>query len=180
MVVSGDQEGNICLHSLTTNALIDKFVASNAAVRSISNTVSSYSPSCFCFEHNNAHIPFLVYLCLLMAFRGVFLYIYIYFCIQINEVRFSPLKNSWFAIADDDGSISVWSSKDRKRKAHFHKQHSAPATGIAFSPTHKSFMCSCGLDSKLQFYDIEQKAYVITFRALLIFSAYPNASSSCI
>ncbi|GAV70309.1 WD40 domain-containing protein [Cephalotus follicularis] len=55
--------------------------------------------------------------------------------------------------AGDDGTVHMWDTTGRNPKVSWLKQHSAPTTGISFSPTNDKIISSVGLDKKLYTYD---------------------------
>ncbi|KAK4487842.1 hypothetical protein RD792_003578 [Penstemon davidsonii] len=62
---------------------------------------------------------------------------------------------SWHLLvtAGDDGSIHMWDTTGRSPKVSWLKQHSAPTSGISFSPTNDKIIASVGLDMKLYTFD---------------------------
>ncbi|KAL0299226.1 UNVERIFIED_CONTAM: protein NEDD1 [Sesamum radiatum] len=55
--------------------------------------------------------------------------------------------------AGDDGSIHLWDTTGRNPKASWLKQHSAPTSGVCFSPSNDKTIASVGLDMKLYTFD---------------------------
>lgn len=59
------------------------------------------------------------------------------------------------AAATRQGDIHVWDIKNISQKPTFSiKAHTMAVTGMAFSPVNKVLLASCGLDSKVVFYDV--------------------------
>ncbi|CAA2934560.1 NEDD1 isoform X2 [Olea europaea subsp. europaea] len=59
--------------------------------------------------------------------------------------------------AGDDGSIHLWDTTGRSPKVSWLKQHSAPTSGISFSPLNDKIIASVGLDMKLYTFDSGSK-----------------------
>jgi WD40 repeat protein len=78
---------------------------------------------------------------------------------KINIVKYSPFYVNNIAFCADDGTVRIYDTKDNQLIHNF-AYHDRPATSIAFSPINKSFLCSVGLDKKINFYDIVDKKII--------------------
>ncbi|GBG83488.1 hypothetical protein CBR_g37200 [Chara braunii] len=80
----------------------------------------------------------------------------------LRALEYSPHRRSFLVTAGDEGTVNIWDTNSRGLKATWPKKHSAPATGVCFSPTDAKFVVSAGLDKRLIFYDITNKTPVST------------------
>ncbi|KAL0915397.1 hypothetical protein M5K25_015809 [Dendrobium thyrsiflorum] len=71
----------------------------------------------------------------------------------LRVLDYSRLSRHILAIAGDDGSIHLWDTTGRAPKVSWLKQHSAPTTGVCFSPSSDKIIASVGLDKKLYTFD---------------------------
>ena len=83
--------------------------------------------------------------------------------------QFSPHDSNIIAVGTDQGSIHVWNLNDSINGLTFpyfsrQSSHHGIVTGLAFSPVNKVLLSSCGLDRKIQFYDIAKKKEVQGFQ----------------
>ena len=79
---------------------------------------------------------------------------------RINCMKFSPSYVDTVGVATQEGKIQVIDLAKGEVLANFEGFHSGPATSLSFSPVSKVFMCSCGMDGKINFYDIDKKMLV--------------------
>ncbi|KAJ3288572.1 hypothetical protein HDU76_007652, partial [Blyttiomyces sp. JEL0837] len=85
----------------------------------------------------------------------------------INHAAFSPFKKSLIAVAGDDGGIAVWDVNLVVGNASgggggeplfvIYEAHMAPIYGMAWSPCHKSFIVSAGLDRRVKVFNKDEK-----------------------
>ncbi|CAM8992128.1 unnamed protein product [Rhodiola kirilowii] len=77
----------------------------------------------------------------------------------LRVLDYSRISRHLLVIAGDDGSTHLWdtSTTGRSPKVSWLKQHSAPVTGVGFSPSHDKTLASVGLDKKLYLYDSGSK-----------------------
>ncbi|KAJ6830884.1 protein NEDD1 [Iris pallida] len=71
----------------------------------------------------------------------------------LRVLDYSRLSRHILVTAGDDGSIHLWDTTGRLPKVSWLKQHSAPTTGVCFSPSSDKIVASVGLDKKLYTYD---------------------------
>lgn len=71
----------------------------------------------------------------------------------LRVLEYSRLSRHILVTAGDDGSIHLWDTTGRNPKVSWLKQHSAPTTGVAFSPCNDKLIISVGLDKKLYTFD---------------------------
>ncbi|XP_038981010.1 protein NEDD1-like isoform X2 [Phoenix dactylifera] len=71
----------------------------------------------------------------------------------LRVLDYSRLSRHILATAGDDGSVHMWDITGRSPKISWLKQHSAPTTGVCFSPSSDKIIASVGLDKKLYTYD---------------------------
>ncbi|KAL4331874.1 hypothetical protein GQ457_07G018120 [Hibiscus cannabinus] len=71
----------------------------------------------------------------------------------LSVLDYSRISRHILVTAGDDGSIHLWDTTGRSPKVSWLKQHSAPTTGISFSPSNDKIIASVGLDKKLYTYD---------------------------
>ncbi|KAF3780285.1 NEDD1 protein [Nymphaea thermarum] len=75
----------------------------------------------------------------------------------LRVLDYSRTSRHLLVTAGDDGSILLWDTNGRNRKASWLKQHSAPTTGVCFSPTNDKIIATCGLDKKIYTFDASSK-----------------------
>ncbi|CAM8995393.1 unnamed protein product [Rhodiola kirilowii] len=77
----------------------------------------------------------------------------------LRVLDYSRISRHLLVIAGDDGSTHLWDTNTtgRSPKVSWLKQHSAPVTGVGFSPSHDKTLASVGLDKKLYLYDSGSK-----------------------
>ncbi|OVA17774.1 WD40 repeat [Macleaya cordata] len=73
--------------------------------------------------------------------------------VVLRVLDYSRISRHLLVTAGDDGSVHLWDTTGRGPKASWLKQHSAPTTGISFSPSNDKIIASVGLDKKLYTYD---------------------------
>ncbi|KAJ6798799.1 protein NEDD1 [Iris pallida] len=71
----------------------------------------------------------------------------------LRVLDYSRLSRHILVTAGDDGSIHLWDTTGRLPKVSWLKQHSAPTSGVCFSPSNDKIIASVGLDKKLYTYD---------------------------
>lgn len=81
---------------------------------------------------------------------------------NIVMVKFSYVKPYILASAHENGKVIIWDIQLRSRKWEIPNAHQSVVTGIAFSPVNNLLITSCGLDGKIQFYDISGQKNVKT------------------
>ncbi|KAF9615984.1 hypothetical protein IFM89_027491, partial [Coptis chinensis] len=106
---------------------------------------------------------------------------------SVESVDYSRVSRHLLVAAGDDGSIHLWDTTGRNPKifiiGFLVKQHSAPTTGVCFSPSNDKIIATVGLDKKMMvgyhagtnngpvvFYDVRGKPQPIT-----ALSAYSNS-----
>ncbi|RZC78467.1 hypothetical protein C5167_002647 [Papaver somniferum] len=77
----------------------------------------------------------------------------------LRVLDYSRISRHLLVTAGDDGSVHLWdtAARNSKPKASWLKQHSAPTTGVSFSPTNDKMIATVGLDKKLYTYDCGTK-----------------------
>ncbi|XP_077216700.1 transducin/WD40 repeat-like superfamily protein [Tasmannia lanceolata] len=85
----------------------------------------------------------------------------------LRVIDYSRISRHVLVTAGDDGSVHVWDTTGRSPKVSWPKQHSAPTTGICFSPTNDKMIASVGLDKKLYTYDsgIRRPTFCVPYEA---------------
>ncbi|XP_015067292.1 protein NEDD1 isoform X2 [Solanum pennellii] len=71
----------------------------------------------------------------------------------LRVLDYSKISRHLLVTAGDDGSIHLWDTTGRSPKVSWLKQHSAPTSGISFSPTNDKIVASVGMDKKLYTFD---------------------------
>ncbi|WOL09295.1 protein NEDD1 [Canna indica] len=71
----------------------------------------------------------------------------------LRVLDYSRFSRHVLSIAGDDGSVHIWDTTGRSPKVSWLKQHSAPTTGICFSPSSEKIIVTVGLDKKLYMFD---------------------------
>ncbi|CDW91863.1 UNKNOWN [Stylonychia lemnae] len=78
----------------------------------------------------------------------------------INQFKFSPLMESIFATAQEDGIISLYDINNGNNPTTQFTTHKTGVRGIAFSPLNKLLLSSVSLDKQIIFYDITKNKKV--------------------
>ncbi|XP_060210770.1 protein NEDD1 isoform X1 [Lycium barbarum] len=71
----------------------------------------------------------------------------------LRVLDYSKISRHLLVTAGDDGSIHLWDTTGRSPKVSWLKQHSAPTSGISFSPSNDKIVASVGMDKKLYTFD---------------------------
>ncbi|KAL3521144.1 hypothetical protein ACH5RR_019293 [Cinchona calisaya] len=71
----------------------------------------------------------------------------------LRVLDYSRISRHLLVTAGDDGSIHLWDTTGRSPKVSWLKQHSAPTSGIGFSPSNDKIIATIGLDKKLHVFD---------------------------
>lgn len=71
----------------------------------------------------------------------------------LRVLDYSRSSRHILATAGDDGSVHIWDTISRSPKISWLKQHSAPTSGVCFSPSNDKIVVSVGLDKKLYLFD---------------------------
>ncbi|OIT33425.1 PREDICTED: protein NEDD1 [Nicotiana attenuata] len=71
----------------------------------------------------------------------------------LRVLDYSKISRHLLVTAGDDGSIHLWDTTGRIPKVSWLKQHSAPTSGISFSPSNDKIVASVGMDKKLYTFD---------------------------
>lgn len=77
----------------------------------------------------------------------------------IRALQYSPHRKHQLATIGDKGTLVLWDSTEINVIAQF-EGHTAPASGVNFSPINKLLMASAGLDRKLLFYDCNDRKVI--------------------
>ena len=90
--------------------------------------------------------------------------------------QFSPHDSNIIAVGTQCGSVHLWNLKDSGINVALpyyscQSSHSGAVTSLAFSPVNQVLLSSCGLDGKIQFYDIVKQKEVQGFHV-------PSAATS--
>ena len=75
----------------------------------------------------------------------------------LNQIQFSHFRRSLLAGACDDGALYTWDSNTKTQLRRFDVGaggHSAPCTGLVFSPCNHMLLASVGLDANIICYDV--------------------------
>ncbi|KAK9168312.1 hypothetical protein Syun_000452 [Stephania yunnanensis] len=85
----------------------------------------------------------------------------------LRVLDYSRMSRHLLVTAGDDGSIHLWDTTGRNPKVSWLKQHSAPTTGVCFSPSNDKIIATVGLDKKLYTLDSGAKraAFCIPYEA---------------
>ncbi|XP_043713083.1 protein NEDD1 [Telopea speciosissima] len=75
----------------------------------------------------------------------------------LRVLDYSRISRHLLVTAGDDGSVHLWDTTGRSPKISWLKQHSAPTTGVSFSPSNDKIIASVGLDKKLYTFDSSTK-----------------------
>ena len=83
---------------------------------------------------------------------------------EVSSLRYSTVaaRVSLLAASSLSGGVTFFDCNTDSVVKSF-AEHSAPCTGVAFSPINGSLVLSCGLDKKCVFYDIDTKRAVKQF-----------------
>ncbi|EPS57464.1 hypothetical protein M569_17353, partial [Genlisea aurea] len=68
---------------------------------------------------------------------------------SLGALDYSRMSRHLLVTGGDDGSIHLWDATARSPKVSWLKQHSAPISGVCFSPCNDKIIASVGLDMKL-------------------------------
>ncbi|XP_042396467.1 protein NEDD1-like [Zingiber officinale] len=92
----------------------------------------------------------------------------------LRVLDYSRFSRHLLSTAGDDGSVHIWDTTGRRPKVSWLKQHSAPTTGICFSPSSDKIIVTVGLDKKLYMFDSGTKrpSYCMPFEAPFSSLAY--------
>ncbi|CAA2976338.1 NEDD1 isoform X2 [Olea europaea subsp. europaea] len=71
----------------------------------------------------------------------------------LGALDYSQMSRHLLVTAGDDGSIHLWDTTGRNPKVSWLRQHSAPTSGVCFSPSNDKIIASVGLDMKLYTFD---------------------------
>ncbi|ONK62031.1 uncharacterized protein A4U43_C08F36080 [Asparagus officinalis] len=71
----------------------------------------------------------------------------------LRVLDYSRLSRHILVTAGDGGSVHLWDTTGRVPKVSWLKQHSAPISGVCFSPSSDKIIASVGLDKKLYTFD---------------------------
>lgn len=71
----------------------------------------------------------------------------------LRVLDYSRISRHVLVTAGDNGSVHLWDTTGRSPKVSWLKQHSAPTTGVCFSPSNDKVIASVGLDKKLYTFD---------------------------
>ena len=88
----------------------------------------------------------------------------------VRALHYSLWKPNHAGSAHEDGSFVYWDVVGRKAVALF-RQHTGPATDLAFSTVHAALVVSAGLDRRVIFYDVQQRSVVKTLQTDCALSA---------
>ena len=76
---------------------------------------------------------------------------------EVNTLRYSPYYETYIGASFKDGSVKVIDTETNETVNNFTGYHSGSASSLCFSPINKLFLCSVGLDGRINFYDIKDK-----------------------
>lgn len=79
---------------------------------------------------------------------------------KLNVLKYSPLIPNLMGSSFDDGSIRVFDMNSGEIINNFGGYHQGPCSGFSFSPINKVFLCSVGMDSRVNFFDISAKKHI--------------------
>lgn len=79
---------------------------------------------------------------------------------KLNVLKYSPLIPNLMGSSFDDGSIRVFDMTSGEMINNFGGYHQGPCSGFSFSPINKVFLCSVGMDSRVNFFDISAKKHI--------------------
>lgn len=94
----------------------------------------------------------------------------------LRVLDYSRISRHILVTSGDDGSVHLWDTTGRSPKISWLKQHSAPTTGLCFSPSSDKIIASVGLDKKLLTFDSGTKkpTYCIPYEAPFSSLAYSD------
>ncbi|KAL6004850.1 hypothetical protein ACLOJK_005406 [Asimina triloba] len=75
------------------------------------------------------------------------------FVTVLRVLDYSRISRHVLVTAGDNGSVHMWDTTGRSPKVSWLNQHSAPTTGVCFSPSNDKIIASVGLDKKLYTFD---------------------------
>ena len=81
----------------------------------------------------------------------------------MNQLQFSHFRRSLLAGACDDGALYMWDSNTKTQLRRFDSGaggHSAPCTGLVFSPCNQMLLVSVGLDRNVICYDVNSNKVI--------------------
>lgn len=81
---------------------------------------------------------------------------------KVNCMKYSPILDDIVGVTTDSGVVKVIDLAKAEIIANFEGEHVGTATCLAFSPISKIFLCSCGLDGKIIFFDSYKRCRVKT------------------
>ncbi|XP_013787483.2 protein NEDD1-like, partial [Limulus polyphemus] len=82
---------------------------------------------------------------------------------SIRGLEYGFVKKSLLGSISDDGSVSLWDVNAHQLTHNFTGAHSAPGTGLVFSPINNVLLFSVGLDKKIISYDTQLKSFLKSF-----------------
>ena len=81
---------------------------------------------------------------------------------KVNVLKYSPMIPNLLGTAFEDGSVKLIDMSIGEVINNFGGFHQGPASGISFSPINKVFMCSVGMDCRVNFFDVSAKKHIKT------------------
>lgn len=81
---------------------------------------------------------------------------------HITYMKYSPFYADTIGLTTNNGSIKIISLINGEIMNNFTNFHSGTVTGLAFSPVAEVFLCTCGLDGKLNFIDMKGNKLIKT------------------
>ena len=87
--------------------------------------------------------------------------------IKVNIGKYSPLLNNTIGIASEDGSCKIIDLDKKEIISNLIGYHNGPMTCMSFSPVNKVFISTCGIDGKINFFDISKKSLIKTINTNL-------------
>jgi protein NEDD1 len=81
---------------------------------------------------------------------------------KLNHLKYSPLVGNLLGTVFDDGCVRVMDMNTGDIVNNFGGYHQGAATSLSFSPINKVFLCSVGVDSRINFFDISSKKHIKT------------------
>lgn len=79
---------------------------------------------------------------------------------KINQLKYSPFLINTLGFTSEDGSVRIFDVVNGVTTANFGASHNGTAAAVSFSPINSAFLASCGLDGKINFYDVLAKKVV--------------------
>lgn len=85
----------------------------------------------------------------------------------LRVLDYSRISRHLLVTAGDDGSVHLWDTTGRGPKTSWLKQHSAPTSGVSFSPSNDKVIATVGLDKKMYVFDSGSRrpSFVIPYEA---------------